>query len=246
MPSGMIMPGAYRQAASRARLLRPAGRKGVAMLAELLCGSPVLPVVTIADAASAVPMARALLAGGLNVIEITLRTPAAAEAIARITGEVEGVIVGAGTVLTQRDMTAAEQAGAQFAVSPGFSANLSADASLPLLPGVATASEVMAALEAGHSFMKFFPAEAAGGPALLKALAGPLPQARFCPTGGITPANAGAYLRLENVVCVGGSWLTPPELIAAGHWQAVERLAREAARLPPAPKDVALAESHKS
>jgi 2-dehydro-3-deoxyphosphogluconate aldolase/(4S)-4-hydroxy-2-oxoglutarate aldolase len=215
------------------------------MLAELLCGAPVLPVVTIADAAAAVPMARALLAGGLNVIEITLRTSAAAEAIARIAGEVEGVVVGAGTVLTQSDMTAAEQAGAQFAVSPGFSANLSADASLPLLPGVATASEVMAALEAGHSVMKFFPAEAAGGAALLKAFAGPLPQARFCPTGGITPTNASDYLQLDNVLCVGGSWLTPRDLVAARDWQAVERLAREAARLRPATKDIELAEFHK-
>jgi 2-dehydro-3-deoxyphosphogluconate aldolase/(4S)-4-hydroxy-2-oxoglutarate aldolase len=143
-------------------------------------------------------------------------------------------------------MTAAEQAGASFAVSPGFSANLSKDASLPLLPGVATASEVMAALEAGHSFMKFFPAEGAGGPALLKAFSGPFPQARFCPTGGITPTNAASYLQLANVVCVGGSWLTPPDLVAAGDWQAVERLAREATRLRRAPRDAELAQSHKS
>ena len=217
------------------------------MLAELLARSPVLPVVTIADAAAAVPLARALLAGGLSVIEVTLRTPAAAEAIARIAGEVEDVVVGAGTVLSAREMAAAEQAGAQFAVSPGFTPSLSAQASLPLLPGVATASEVMAALEAGHELMKFFPAEAAGGPAMLKALLGPLPQARFCPTGGITPANAIHYLRLPNVVCVGGSWFAPPDRIAAGDWQAVTRLAREAARLGrETPAHGGLAESHKS
>jgi 2-dehydro-3-deoxyphosphogluconate aldolase/(4S)-4-hydroxy-2-oxoglutarate aldolase len=217
------------------------------MLAELLARSPVLPVVTIADAAAAVPLARALLAGGLSVIEVTLRTPAAAEAIARIAQEVENMVVGAGTVLSAREMAAAEQAGAQFAVSPGFSPSLSTDASLPLLPGVATASEVMAALEAGHVLMKFFPAEAAGGPAMLKALFGPLPQASFCPTGGITPANAPTYLRLPNVVCVGGSWFTPPDRIAAGDWQAVTRLAREAARLGhETPKHGTLAESHKS
>lgn len=217
------------------------------MLAELLVRSPVLPVVTIADAAAAVPLARALLAGGLGVIEVTLRTPAAAEAISRIAREVEGMVVGAGTVLSAREMAAAEQAGAQFAVSPGFSASLSAQASLPLLPGVATASEVMAALEAGHTLMKFFPAEAAGGPAMLKALAGPLPQARFCPTGGITAANAHGYLRLANVTCVGGSWLAPPDAIAAGDWQAIARLAREATRLgrERTPHE-ALAESHKS
>jgi 2-dehydro-3-deoxyphosphogluconate aldolase/(4S)-4-hydroxy-2-oxoglutarate aldolase len=217
------------------------------MLAELLARSPVLPVVTIADAAAAVPLARALLAGGLSVIEVTLRTPAAAEAIARIAGEVEDVVVGAGTVLSAREMAAAEQAGARFAVSPGFSASLSAEASLPLLPGVATASEVMAALEAGHALMKFFPAEAAGGVTLVKALAGPLPQARFCPTGGITPGNAPSYLRLANVVCVGGSWLAPPDLVAAGDWLAVTHLAREATRL--GRRTLAhggLAESHKS
>ena len=217
------------------------------MLADILCACPVLPVVTITDAAAAVPLARALLAGGLGVIEVTLRTPAAAEAIARISGEVEGVVVGAGTVLTPGDMAAAEQSGARFAVSPGFTANLSAQASLPLLPGVATASEVMAAMEAGHELMKFFPAETAGGTAMLAALAGPLPQARFCPTGGITPANAVAYLRLPNVVCVGGSWLAPPDLIAKRDWRAVERLAHAAARLGQgASTPEALAQSHKS
>ncbi|MBV8683367.1 MAG: bifunctional 4-hydroxy-2-oxoglutarate aldolase/2-dehydro-3-deoxy-phosphogluconate aldolase [Caulobacteraceae bacterium] len=216
------------------------------MLAEILCSCPVLPVVTITDAAAAVPLARALLAGGMSAIEVTLRTPSAFEVIARIAGDVEGVVVGAGTVLTSRDMSAAEQAGARFAVSPGFSANLSEDASLPLLPGVATASEVMAALEAGHEMMKFFPAEAAGGPAMLNALAGPFPQARFCPTGGITPANADSYLRLPNVICVGGSWLAPPDLVSAGDWQAVTRLAREASRLGRSMSaPAALAESHK-
>ncbi|HEY2049261.1 MAG TPA: bifunctional 4-hydroxy-2-oxoglutarate aldolase/2-dehydro-3-deoxy-phosphogluconate aldolase [Caulobacteraceae bacterium] len=242
----MIMPREYLSTAFHARPLRPKPQDRATMLAEILARSPVLPVVTIADAAAAVPLARALLAGGLSVIEITLRTPAAAEAIARVVGEVEGMVVGAGTVLSAREMSAAEQAGAQFAVSPGFSASLSSQASLPLLPGVATASEVMAALEAGHSLMKFFPAEAAGGPALLKAFAAPLPQASFCPTGGITPFNAPAYLRLANVICVGGSWLTPSDLVAAGDWQSITRLARDAARLGhETPTHGGLVESHK-
>jgi 2-dehydro-3-deoxyphosphogluconate aldolase/(4S)-4-hydroxy-2-oxoglutarate aldolase len=197
------------------------------VLAELLARAPVLPVVTIPDAPAAVPLARALLAGGLGAIEVTLRTPAALEAIARIAGEVPGVIVGAGTVLTAADTEAAARAGAAFAVSPGFSPGLSAASALPLLPGVSTASEVMAALEAGHALMKFFPAEVAGGPAMLQALSGPMPQARFCPTGGITAERAESYLRLPNVVCVGGSWLAPARLQAAQDWSAIEWLARE-------------------
>ena len=243
----MIMPREYNLAVFGARPLRPAQPDGATMLAELLARSPVLPVVTIADAAAAVPLARALRAGGLSVIEVTLRTPAAAEAIARIAGEVEGIVVGAGTILSAREMAAAEQAGAQFAVSPGFSATLSAAASLPLLPGVATASEVMAALDAGHALMKFFPAEAGGGTAMLKALAGPFPQASFCPTGGISPFNAPTYLRLPNVVCVGGSWLAPHDLVAAGDWRTITRLAHDATRLgQDTPTHGELAESHKS
>jgi 2-dehydro-3-deoxyphosphogluconate aldolase/(4S)-4-hydroxy-2-oxoglutarate aldolase len=199
------------------------------MLADLLSRAPILPVVTLEDAAAAVPLARALMRGGLCVIEITLRTPAALEAIARVAGEVEGVVVGAGTVLSARDCAAAARAGAAFAVSPGFSTRLSAEAALPLLPGVATASEAMAALEAGHDLLKLFPAEAVGGLRLLRALAAPLPQVRFCPTGGITAALAPAYLALPNVVCVGGSWLTPPAEVAARDWLGIERLAREAA-----------------
>jgi 2-dehydro-3-deoxyphosphogluconate aldolase/(4S)-4-hydroxy-2-oxoglutarate aldolase len=199
------------------------------MLTELLARAPVLPVVTLEDPRTAVPLARALMRGGLCVIEITLRTPAALEAIARIAGEVEGVVVGAGTVLSAKDCAAAARAGAVFAVSPGFSTRLSAEAALPLLPGVATASEAMAAFEAGHDLLKLFPAEAVGGVGLLRALAAPLPQIRFCPTGGITADLATAYLALANVICVGGSWLTPPALVAAGDWSAIERLARKAA-----------------
>jgi 2-dehydro-3-deoxyphosphogluconate aldolase/(4S)-4-hydroxy-2-oxoglutarate aldolase len=206
-------------------------RLDAAALAGRLAGAPVLPVVTLAEARSAVPLARALVAGGLATIEITLRTPAALEAIERIAGEVEGACVGAGTVLSARDLDAAARAGAAFAVSPGLSPQLLAHAGLPVIPGVATASEVMAALEAGVALMKLFPAEAIGGVGLLQALAGPLPQARFCPTGGVTVNNAPAYLRLANVVCVGGSWLAPPDLVASGDWPAIERLAREAAAL---------------
>jgi 2-dehydro-3-deoxyphosphogluconate aldolase/(4S)-4-hydroxy-2-oxoglutarate aldolase len=201
------------------------------MLAELLAGAPVMPVVTIADAAIAVPLARALLRGGLASIEITLRTPAGLEAIARVASEVEGMTVGAGTVLSPADCEAAARAGAVFAVSPGFTTRLSHEACLPLLPGVATPSEAMAALEAGHEVLKFFPAEAAGGVDMLRAFGGPLPRIRFCPTGGVSAQNAPTYLALANVVCVGGSWLTPQALVERGDWAAIEALARSAAAL---------------
>ncbi len=202
---------------------------------EDLCRmAPVIPVLVIDDAASARPLAEALVAGGLPVLEVTLRTPAALEAIAAM-AEVEGGVVGAGTLLTPRDVADAVAAGARFGVSPGATPQLldaCEAADLPLLPGAATATEAMVLLERGYSVQKFFPAEAAGGAPALKSLAAPLPQVRFCPTGGIGPANAPTYLALPNVLCCGGSWVAPPDRVAAGDWAEVERLAREAARLP--------------
>jgi 2-dehydro-3-deoxyphosphogluconate aldolase/(4S)-4-hydroxy-2-oxoglutarate aldolase len=196
--------------------------------------APVIPVVIIDDAKHAVPMARALVAGGIPAIEVTLRTPAALDAIRAIAAEVEGAVVGVGTVLNAKDLHAAEQAGARFAVSPGVSPNLLAaadDSALPLLPGAATASEVMNLLERGYRYLKFFPAVPAGGAKLLGAWASPLPQLRFCPTGGISLTNAPDFLALPNVLCVGGSWLTPSDKLKNGQWAEIEQLAREAALL---------------
>jgi len=196
--------------------------------------APVVPVVIIDDAKAAVPMARALVAGGIPAIEVTLRTPAALEAIRAIAAEVEGAVIGVGTVLTPQDLENARQAGARFAVSPGVSPKLLAaadDSELPLLPGVATASEAMSLLERGYRHLKFFPAVPAGGHKLLGAWASPLPQIRFCPTGGISLASAPDFLSLPNVVCVGGSWLTPADKLKAGDWAGIETLAREAALL---------------
>jgi len=196
--------------------------------------APVIPVVIIDDARHAVPMARALVAGGIPAIEVTLRTPAALDAIRAIAAEVEGAVVGVGTVLTPKDFHAAEQAGARFAVSPGVSPNLLAaadDSALPLLPGAATASEAMSLLERGYRYLKFFPAVPAGGTKLLGAWASPLPQLRFCPTGGISLTSAPDFLALPNVLCVGGSWLTPNDRLKSGDWSGIEQLAREAASL---------------
>ncbi|HEY9132141.1 MAG TPA: bifunctional 4-hydroxy-2-oxoglutarate aldolase/2-dehydro-3-deoxy-phosphogluconate aldolase [Dyella sp.] len=194
----------------------------------------VIPVVIIDDAKAAVPMARALVAGGIPAIEVTLRTPAALDAIRAIAAEVEGAAVGVGTVLSEKDLKAAEAAGARFAVSPGVSPRLldaADDSALPLLPGAATASEAMNLLERGYRFLKFFPAVLAGGSKLLGAWASPLPQIRFCPTGGISLSNAPDFLALSNVLCVGGSWLTPAEKLKSGDWAGIELLAREAAGL---------------
>lgn len=194
----------------------------------------VIPVVVIHDAKLAVKMARALVAGGTPAIEVTLRTPAALEAVRAIAAEVEGAMIGVGTVLGERDLKAALQAGAKFAVSPGVSPRLldaADDSELPLLPGAATASELMTLLERGYNHLKFFPAVPAGGAKLLGAWAGPLPQVRFCPTGGISLSNAPDFLALPNVVCVGGSWLTPADKLAAGDWAGIELLARAAAGL---------------
>lgn len=192
----------------------------------------VVPVVVIAEVSDAVPVARALVGGGLRGVEVTLRTPAALEAIRAIAEEVPEAVVGAGTVITPGQVAAAVAAGARFLVSPGWTEGLLAamrGCGVPFLPGVSTASEVVALLEHGVREMKFFPAQAAGGTAYLRSLAGPLPQARFCPTGGIGPGNAAEYLALPNVGCVGGSWMVPADAVAAGDWARIEALARAAA-----------------
>jgi 2-dehydro-3-deoxyphosphogluconate aldolase/(4S)-4-hydroxy-2-oxoglutarate aldolase len=181
-----------------------------------------------------VPIARALVAGGLPAIELTLRTPVALDAVRAIAAEVPEILVGAGTIVTPQQAAAAAAAGAQFLVSPGSTPTLLSamvDTGLPFLPGTATVSEVLAVLERGLTEMKFFPAEASGGAAYLKAIAGPVPQARFCPTGGITPASAPTYLALPNVGCVGGSWLSPADAVRTGDWARIEALAKEAAAL---------------
>ncbi|KOV67116.1 keto-deoxy-phosphogluconate aldolase [Streptomyces sp. NRRL WC-3618] len=196
--------------------------------------APVVPVVVVEELADAVPLARALVAGGLPAIEVTLRTPVALDAIRAVADAVPDAVVGAGTLISPAQVSDVVAAGARFLVSPGWTDVLleSMRASgVPFLPGVSTASEVVALLERGVREMKFFPAEAAGGTAYLKALSGPLPQARFCPTGGIGPANAPEYLALPNVGCVGGSWMLPADAIAARDWDRVEALARQASTL---------------
>lgn len=200
---------------------------------ELCKMAPVIPVLVIDDAADARPLAEALVAGGLPVLEVTLRTPAALDVIAEM-AKVPGGVVGAGTVLTRADAEAAKAAGAKFAVSPGATDALlaaCADLDLPLLPGAATATEAMALLEKGYTTAKFFPAEAAGGAPALKAIGAPLPQITFCPTGGVSVKNAGDYLALANTVCVGGSWVAPAAMVKAGDWAGIEALAREASKL---------------
>jgi len=201
---------------------------------DILKTGPVMPVVVIDDAAHAVPLARALVAGGIRAIEITLRTGAALDAVQAIAREVPDAIPGVGTALTGADVLAALEAGAKFIVSPGATPALleaAIGSGLPFLPGVATASELMAGLAAGLSAFKFFPAAQAGGVEGLKALGGPFPHARFCPTGGVSPANAASYLALPNVLCVGGSWIAPREAIAAGDFGRIEQLARESSAL---------------
>ena len=203
-------------------------------LESILRLAPVIAVVAIDDANAAVPLARALLDGGIHTIEVTLRTPAALDAIRAIAKDLQQAAIGAGTVLSATDFDAAATAGAKFAVSPGTSPDLlaaAATSALPWLPGASTASEAIALAERGYRLQKFFPAEAAGGVDYLRSLAGPLPQIRFCPTGGIRVENAQSYLRLPNVVCVGGSWLTPDALVRAADWPAITTLARAAAAL---------------
>ena len=203
-------------------------------LHRILSAAPVVPVLTIEDRAAAVPLARALVAGGLTALEITLRTAAGLDCIRAIAAEVEGANVGAGTVLDARQLDDAVRAGAKFLVSPGATPGLieaAAASPVPYLPGVATAGEAMALAERGYRYLKFFPAEPAGGVPYLKALAAPLPGIRFCPTGGIGASNADAYLALPNVICVGGSWVAPPEALAAADWARVTSVSRSAAAL---------------
>ncbi len=201
---------------------------------SLLASGPVIPVLTIERVEDAVPLARALVKAGLRVLEVTLRTPVALDSIRLIANDIEDAVVGAGTVLNQTDLQRAKEAGARFAVSPGLTeqvARSAVAAGLSLLPGAATASDIMRGLELGLTRFKFFPAEASGGPAALKAFQGPFPNCRFCPTGGVTLENAPRYLALQNVLCVGGTWIAPRELVRAGDWAAIALRAREATRL---------------
>jgi 2-dehydro-3-deoxyphosphogluconate aldolase / (4S)-4-hydroxy-2-oxoglutarate aldolase len=204
-------------------------------LEKLLKLSRIIAVLVIEDAAIAVPLARALVKGGVRLIEITLRTPAAWEAIRRIAGEVEDAVTGAGTILAPEQFAEADRIGCRFTVSPGATPGLIAAAAAvptPWLPGAATASEMLLLLEHGYPLQKFFPAEQAGGAAYLKSLASPLSAVRFCPTGGIDERNVAGYLELPNVLCVGGSWIAPAELIRAGKWDAITARAAEASGVP--------------
>jgi 2-dehydro-3-deoxyphosphogluconate aldolase/(4S)-4-hydroxy-2-oxoglutarate aldolase len=198
---------------------------------QVMRDAPVIPVIVLNDVDQAVLLARALVAGGIRMLEVTLRTPQALACIEAIARDVPDAVVGAGTVRSAADAQACAMAGARFAVSPGYTPRLGQacrDAGLPLLPGVATGSEIMMAQEDGLCELKFFPALQAGGPAMLKAWSGPFGDVRFCPTGGISMANAAEFLALPNVVCVGGSWLTPAEAVARGDWAQVTALARQA------------------
>ena len=203
---------------------------GTRALCEL---APIIPVLVVHDVAHAVPLAEALVRGGLPVLEVTLRTPAALDVIAAM-ATVKGGHVGAGTLITPADVAAAKAAGATFGVSPGATDTLldaCEAADLPILPGAASASEAMRLLERGYDMLKFFPVEASGGVDAIKGIGGPLPQISFCPTGGINPTNAPKYLALSNVVCAGGSWVAPNDLVNAGKWDEIEELARQASGL---------------
>jgi 2-dehydro-3-deoxyphosphogluconate aldolase/(4S)-4-hydroxy-2-oxoglutarate aldolase len=201
---------------------------------QVMRDAPVIPVIVLHDVSQAVPMARALVAGGIRMLEVTLRTPVALACIEIIAKEVPGAVVGAGTVRSAADAQAAQLAGARFAVSPGYTHAIGRachDLALPLLPGVATGSEIMAAQEDGYLQLKFFPAMQAGGLAMLKAWHGPFGDVLFCPTGGVSAANAAEFLALPNVACVGGSWLTPGDVVARGDWVRITQLAQEAVTL---------------
>lgn len=222
----------------KSRFLNPLVNKGAAMPKltprEILSASPVIPVIAIDDLSTAVDLAHALVSGGIRTLEITLRTPVGLDAIRLIKKEVNGAIVGAGTVVNPEQLKAVEDAGAEFAISPGLHANLakaSLTSGIALIPGIATPSELQLALEHGIDTCKLFPAEVVGGREMLKALYGPYPYVRFCPTGGITLQSAPEYLKLPNVLCVGGSWLTPKETVANKDWDTITRLAKEAAAL---------------
>lgn len=201
---------------------------------QVMQDAPVIPVIVLNDVAHAVPLAQALVAGGVRMLEVTLRTPQALACIEAMARAVPQAVVGAGTVRSRGDALAAARAGAQFAVSPGYTSALGQacrDAGMALLPGVATSSEIMAAQEDGFTELKFFPAMQAGGTAMLKAWSGPFWDVRFCPTGGVTPQNAAELLALPNVVCVGGSWLVPGDALASGDWARITRLAADTATL---------------
>lgn len=201
---------------------------------DVMQDAAVIPVIVLDDVAQAVPLARALVGGGIRMLEVTLRTPAALACIEAIAAAVPAAVPGAGTVRSAADARAAAAAGARFAVSPGYTPAIGQacrELGLPLLPGVATGSEILQAQEGGWTELKFFPALQAGGAGMLKALAGPFHDIRFCPTGGVTAANAREFLSLPNVVCVGGSWLTPADAVRAGDWDHITQLAREAAAL---------------
>ena len=197
---------------------------------QVMQDAPVIPVIVLNDIAHAVPIARALVAGGMRMLEVTLRTPQALACMEAIAKEVPEAVVGAGTVRSPADATAAARAGARFAVSPGYTSAVGQacrDLGLALLPGVATGSEIMMAQEDGHTELKFFPAMQAGGPAMLKAWGGPFFDIKFCPTGGVTLQNAPEFLALPNVVCVGGSWIVPADAMAQGDWGRITQLARD-------------------
>jgi|TARA_B110000977_G_scaffold115482_1_gene149210 2-dehydro-3-deoxyphosphogluconate aldolase/(4S)-4-hydroxy-2-oxoglutarate aldolase len=201
---------------------------------NLLAGNPVIPVITLDRVEDAVPLAEALVAGGLKVLEVTLRTEAAIEGIKQIIKHVPGAIVGTGTVCNEQQIKLSEDIGCQFMISPGATDKLlqaAQKSSVPFLPGISSVSELMRGLEYGHRDFKFFPAEAAGGVPVLKAMAGPFSDVKFCPTGGIGLHNVLAYLALPNVLCVGGSWIAQPKLIQAKNWAEIEKLAREAVAL---------------
>ena len=201
---------------------------------QVMQDAPVIPVIVLNDVAHAVPMARALVEGGIRMLEVTLRTPQALACIEAIAKAVPDAVVGAGTLRSKADAQVAANAGARFAVSPGYTSALGAacrDLGLPLLPGVATSGEIMAAQEDGFTALKFFPAMQAGGSAMLKAWSGPFFDVKFCPTGGISVQNAADFLALPNVLCVGGSWLVPADALAQGDWARITTLAREAAAL---------------
>lgn len=205
-----------------------------ATLDAILTRSPVIPVLVVEDAAHAVPLARALVAGGLSVLEITLRSGAALEAIKRIAAEVPDAVVGAGTVLNPAQFAASQLAGARFVISPGATESLyftAKDTGLPYLPAVATASEIMRAMELGFTRAKFFPAESSGGVAALKGFGGPFPEMKFCPTGGITETNLRSYTSLPNVFAAGGSWLAPKDLLQKGDWAGITALAKKAVQI---------------
>jgi len=201
---------------------------------QVMQDAPVIPVIVLHDVAHAVPLAQALIAGGIRMLEITLRTPVALDCMRAISAEVPQAIVGAGTVCSTRDLDACLEAGARFAVSPGYTTQLGLDCrkrDVPLLPGVATASEIMLAQNDGYTALKFFPALQAGGVGMLKALYGPFAQIQFCPTGGLTAQNAAEFLALPNVVCVGGSWLVPADALLSADYARIETLARQAVQL---------------